>query len=379
MKIKQKDLYTDLFIICIMLYYALRRSVIYRESFKIILLLGILIGFFKILKTMKFNKSQLLKIVLFSFAIISLYFILNNISLLIILFGMIICSDINIYHLLKVSVIYKLIFTFLFWLLRIYNRGNVLGIEIGIVVLLFIAMKNGRLAIKEVIWIVSLIIIGVYMSNGSGSFIAIMALALFFIFFLGKRIVQRILETVFVRYIFPICFFLNVFFALCVNESSMPWIGKYFPETINNFFIWLAGLLDLTMSYRLSLSKVSLEQFGVKWIGKTIDASVFATDLNSYFYLDSGYLNMVQGWGILFVIVIMIFFVYIMTYLVKNKAYGLVIAGICIAFWGINEPILTYIDWNFLLLIGGEFLLTGTNFSIEGRFKKEKELLYEYS
>jgi hypothetical protein len=49
--------------------------------------------------------------------------------------------------------------------------------------------------------------------------------------------------------------------------------------------------------------------------------------------------------------------VYLMKYLVEQKEYIIIIAGIVIALWAINEDMLLTVDTNFLLaLIGTAFI-----------------------
>lgn len=347
----------------IMLYYALRRATIYTEFFKVILLVAMLSGIAHVFLNMKFSKKAFFRVCTFLLVTIFFYLMVRNLTVLILFVGMISCLDSDPKEILRLALIYKSIFTILFVVLGIGSSGNVLAMEIGMLMLIYLAMKENTLSKNEYLYLFILYIIG-YIYTKSNSFLIIIGL-MFLLSLTGKSVRgKKILLSKAIMYIFPILFFMNLFLGLCVEETQIPWIGKYCPDFFNKFVISVATILDVAMSSRLILGKISLNRFGVKWIGGTIDVESLNLNQYSYFYLDSGYLNVLQGWGILFTIIFMILMILIMSYLIKQRNYGAIIAGVCIAFWAINEPILTYIDWNFLLLIGGQAVTSVLNKNI---------------
>ena len=108
------------------------------------------------------------------------------------------------------------------------------------------------------------------------------------------------------------------------------------------------------MSWRLSLTKQALNYFGFSMIGGNIDMDSIQLDEHSYFYIDSGYTYMLLAWGVIFSIMFLVLMTIIMHYFVQIQRYDLIIAGICIALWGANEPILNLVNWNFIILFGGQ-------------------------
>ena len=94
--------------------------------------------------------------------------------------------------------------------------------------------------------------------------------------------------------------------------------------------------------------------FGFSLLGGNVDLDLLHIDENSYFYIDSGYTIMLQNWGAIFSALFLLFMTIIMYYFVKIKRYDLIISGICIALWTLNEPILNLVNYNFIIFFSAK-------------------------
>ena len=72
-----------------------------------------------------------------------------------------------------------------------------------------------------------------------------------------------------------------------------------------------------------------------------------------YFLIDSGMILLLQDWGIVMAIVVMLAFIFLMFKLVKKKEYRLIISAIVISLWAFNEDALLAVGTNYLFYVIG--------------------------
>ena len=111
------------------------------------------------------------------------------------------------------------------------------------------------------------------------------------------------------------------------------------------------NILDIIVSGRISLAAYSIEKFGVSLWGGNINYNV-DTGL-PYFLIDSGMILLLQDWGIVMAIVVMLAFIFLMFKLVKKKEYRLIISAIVISLWAFNEDALLAVGTNYLFYVIG--------------------------
>lgn len=128
----------------------------------------------------------------------------------------------------------------------------------------------------------------------------------------------------------------------------------------------LLNLLDKALNYRMSLSNISLNLFGFKLYGNVLNPD-HPQLIGSYFNVDSGYLQVLQCQGLIIFITILLSFTIIMFYFYRTHKTNLIIIGLTIALWAINEDILLSPVGNILWI----FLPEAINYFIETYWKKE--------
>lgn len=353
LKVKQQDMWLFLLIFGVSLYYVLKNSSIYVEQFKLILLSGDMAGLAYIAGKKWYAKKVLLMYA--SFLVISVFYflLLNNYSILTIFVFMIVCVEEDIDKVINQLFYSNVFLLLLFFILGIGAEDNMLALQMSSLLLLYICKKRAKLSLFSLLF---LILMGFPLAGvlNSGSMGVILFIAIVLIVLRKFRFGTRILKNKVIAFVFPICFLLNFFFAECVGKLKVPLIGNILPFSWNNAIISLSMLLDSAMSYRLSLTSKSLEYFGFSLWGGDIDLESLKLNQYTYFYLDSGYANLLQDWGIIFSILFLSFLTIIMFYFMKQERYDLIISGICIALWALNEPVLNIVPWNFIIIFGGQ-------------------------
>lgn len=341
------------FILGINLFYILKNSLLYVENVKIILLLANICGILSIYIRKKVN-SRMMIIYLGILVITIFYFgLYRNYSFLTIFVCLIACEEIDADKLIKYFLYSGLVLFIPLQILGVGSSKNTLGLQISILILMYISTKKCNLTLLQYICLGIVLISATVISTSKALFV-ITTTALFLTIIKQTQAGKKFLRSKFSIYIFPICFFANFFLAERTVDSNGPLIGTLIPRGINAIIVNLSKLLDKAMSWRLSLTKQALNYFGFSMIGGNIDMDSIQLDEHSYFYIDSGYTYMLLAWGVIFSIMFLVLMTIIMHYFVQIQRYDLIIAGICIALWGANEPILNLVNWNFIILFGGQ-------------------------
>ena len=148
---------------------------------------------------------------------------------------------------------------------------------------------------------------------------------------------------------FLVCAALNIYLALSTHNHGLMYLNNILPSSFNTFVENLLNKIDTLMSYRLSLSNISLNLFGFKLYGNVLNPN-HPQLKDAYFNVDSGYLQILQSQGFIIFIVIMILLTIIMVYFCQIRRWDLIIIGITISLWGINEDILVSPIGNILWL-----------------------------
>ena len=148
---------------------------------------------------------------------------------------------------------------------------------------------------------------------------------------------------------FFMCSFLNIYLALSTHNYGLLYLNKFLPNSFNLFIDSFLNKLDSLLSYRLSLSNVSLNLFGFKLYGNALNPD-HPRLIGSYFNVDSGYLQILQCQGLIIFLFILIILMLIMLYFYRVGRWDLIVIGFTIALWGINEDILVSLVGNILWL-----------------------------
>lgn len=107
--------------------------------------------------------------------------------------------------------------------------------------------------------------------------------------------------------------------------------------------------LNVLLSFRLTYGRTAFEKYGLSLFGQKLD---WVHTGSNYFYLDSSYLNVLFGDGIIVLLIVCICMDIVNKYAVKNKLYYLQIAMIGFLIHCISDPQLVSFRYNpFFMLI----------------------------
>lgn len=211
--------------------------------------------------------------------------------------------------------------------------------------------------------LLNILLIG-YIRSGQ----AIICINFCFVLFLliKKNHLLKMLNKKIWVFAFVLCAFLNIYLALSTHSNGFLYINKILPSSVNSTIDMLLNLLDKALNYRMSLSNISLNLFGFKLYGNVLNPD-HPQLIGSYFNVDSGYLQVLQCQGLIIFITILLSFTIIMFYFYRTHKTNLIIIGLTIALWAINEDILLSPVGNILWI----FLPEAINYFIETYWKKE--------
>lgn len=143
-----------------------------------------------------------------------------------------------------------------------------------------------------------------------------------------------------------------IFIVCCILSI---WISVSYNPNV----AWMAQLNEL-LGYRLRLAQISILLYGIRlfgssnieWIGNGLDGNGQKLS-GTYSYVDNMYVQLVQRYGIIFLIVFIVFITILMYQLFKKKQYLLLILLSLRAFHGIVDDGGLYLHFNtFWILFG---------------------------
>lgn len=342
----------------IVLYYGLQFSLLFSSWMKIFLFLGFLFGV--VFFALNFKKRQAIVTCL----MIPFIIVLGNGDtrfISIYLSGFIIyLYKVDLMKFIKMLFYLNLANT-MFLLVFGYTHINGLSIQIGLDIMLFVIVYEEAIKWKHIVFMICLVA-GVYVGTRSGQFLICMGL--FLLLYVCKDKMKKVLEGKIVLFSFFIAAMANIIIALTLHSNIFR-----IPDFLYELFRSFAFKLDALMNYRLSLSQISLNYFGVKIWGNVLNYSDFELH-DAYFNVDSGYVQLLQTKGLIVFLCMMFIYSCIVYYLQKNKQYVLIIVSIILAFWGINEDIILSIKVNVVLL----FAILGINEVINFILDKKRNI-----
>lgn len=355
-KIKSTDILLYLYLLFVMLYYTTNNSYMGTDIRDFIILFAMVIGIVKVFMALKVDLKTLAVLCIFGVIVIQ-NFLHNKDSRILVAFLSILCALNEDRSKIINGMLYSKLFTFVAVVLLGggYRHINQFALQAGMILLLYFCKREKHgydWYIKLFMCFLSTIIICLYTDSGSAK----VCLALCIVLYALKKTKTgiKILKTKIIMLLFPIALFFNYFFAIGVGEGEIPFVGQYFSEGINRFYINLVRILDVATSRRLTLVKSSFIRFGGSWLGGNVDYSTLNLQHGQYFLLDSGFIWLIQGWGYLMCILMMVLLVILMRYFNEIEEYNYIIAGIGIALWAINEDMLVSVGTNFLLFFIGQ-------------------------
>lgn len=325
-----------LFSILTMVFYTVQGSSLFIEQFKVLIFLAAIMAVAAIVKKMKMKVRY--KIIWMAMGGLSVLISIANTHdtrLIISMFAMILGSLYDVQELITGAFVTKFVTFVLVMLSGGYSHINGCALHGGVLILLYIATVGNKINTKgSVICLLSYLLLLFYTKSGSmmicGGF-AVIVLVLKNIKFIRKIILSSA-----IRLVFPIMLLINVVSALLFFKTCSPIISNIL-YAIDNF-----------VTHRIELAAYSLMHYGISWFGGNVKFDLLNSSVGGYFNLDSGYMWLLQGSGIIATVLFMISTVIMLTRFSKEKEYELVVAAIAIALWGLNEDMLLSLGMNFL-------------------------------
>lgn len=348
MKLKKNEIPSYLFIVFLTIFYTLNWV---EYGLDALMLFGIFFGIFAVILNFKIKIKDLFFLLAISGLVIVKYVRMGDNQLPVLLLALFLGLKLDSYKVVSTMFYTKLFCVIISLLLGEYGKNGV-AVQGMILILLYICKTGEQAALQKMVGVI-VAYLGIALYTNTGAFIVVGGVSVFLWIALKTKLIKRICTSIIVVWIAPIGLFFNYFFAACVREETIPFVGRYLPPWLNYWFLEIANFIDTAMSMRLSLVKVSFMRFGVSLWGGNVDAAALRQESGGYFYLDSGMINLLQGGGILLTVVVLFLYTLTMFYLVKTEQFCYVIAGIAIVLYAINEPILLSFGTNFLILFMG--------------------------
>ena len=232
--------------------------------------------------------------------------------------------------------------------------------NIGVILLLTMYVIYPHSRLKALGFGLVILVLGVLVSK-SGSMLICGGVGFILYVTLNTKTVQNILTSRTMVLLFPGVLFINWFLAALYAVygyliSDFNIVKLIVPERYALRALYIINTLNKFLSGRINLAAFSMGKFGFSLWGGNIDYTV-DTGL-PYFLVDSGMILLLQEWGIIISVIMMLLFVFLMRQLVKEKNYRLIISAVIIALWAFNEDTLMSVGTNCLFYaIGNEMKL----------------------
>lgn len=352
MKLRKKYILPYIFIFFTSMFYIIKNSVLGFRGIEIALIIGICAGMLHVfLAFRKTKKNQ--AIVIGLFAIITIYAARSSDTRMIVSFICILVAEYTDLDRMVRALLYS---HMLFFIIAMIAGGtghiNSVGMHVAVIMSLYICHKGLPLTKRKamLLWL-AYIACAIY--TKSGTFVISMGTGLLLATFYREGIIRKILRSRVVYGIFPIVLLTNVLLCTMIAPHYFPWVRRlgFVYEMLRK----LAMIVDGVASSRIVLGAESLHRFGISVLGGNIYYETMF-DGYSYFQVDSGMLWLLQGWGILMTLVLMVLFTYMMGRLQQKKLYEYIIMAIVICLISLNEDVLVSVLFNMMFFILGNML-----------------------
>lgn len=354
-KVKKKEILPLMYCVFTSIYYTLRGWKYSTKILDVLLIIAVICGLVNAFQHV-LNKARTLMIMIPLIILIIYRMSLGAdarlfVSLVAVLVGMSVNFDKIASWILSTKTI---IFVFCL-LMGGYVHLNYISMNMGVILFLTLYIYYPKNKIKSFILAVIIYVLGVFVSK-SGAMIVCAGAGLILYIIVNTKIGKRILTSKAMAFLFPMVLFLNWFLAALYSaygysNPNFCFIKNLVPKALNPHILPFLNILDIIVSGRISLAAYSIEKFGVSLWGGNINYNV-DTGL-PYFLIDSGMILLLQDWGIVMAIVVMLAFIFLMFKLVKKKEYRLIISAIVISLWAFNEDALLAVGTNYLFYVIG--------------------------
>lgn len=330
-------------------YYTLQGSNLYFSLLKVLLIVTLLCGCISIYKDKKIS----IKAIALLFFLMFLYIKLKDTRLIVAFFTIACAKTIKFENLIKI-VFYTNLTCFLLSVISGgYHHINGFGLHFSILMMLMCyAMKDKKIKYFNIIMVLLYLIMGLITT--SGSFIICGIIFCLLIMTQNKLLNKRIIYSKYIPYIFVICFIFNLIGAIYINVGRFQLINNITPGFLSFILEKIFGLVDILTTSRIQLANQSLFMFGFSLFGGNVDYTLLSN--THYFNLDSGYMWLLQGFGIIMTIIFLYYTVTMLKQAQRHKDNYIIYISIIIALWAINEDILLNIGLNLSMILYSKYL-----------------------
>lgn len=226
-----------------------------------------------------------------------------------------------------------------------YNHANKFACVVGMLILLYLCIKQSELNFKHII-IISTIMYGTYMISKTRTFLIVMLpLVVVLVLLNGKGFFREFTKKgiyIFAKWIIPICYVIGI---------GVPYLMASDSELIRP---WTSLINYMTSERFLHASRV-VSLYPIKLFGGVTNFQLLFDNYN-YSVIDSGYIRLLYGYGIVGTVLFALFYMYTIKKLIEREEIMYLVAIIIIAIWGISENVLYSSCYNFTILLWAETL-----------------------
>ncbi|MCI1230911.1 MAG: hypothetical protein LKG10_02130 [Lactobacillus delbrueckii] len=225
-----------------------------------------------------------------------------------------------------------------------FDSPNNLAVEIGMLILLYVCVKESSLTLKN-IFVIIVITAMTYRITLSRTFLLMMTIAI--ILLIG------------IKYLEKFKFFINLYTFISIASLAIGFIVSIgIPYVMNlgigNLRPLIVLLNNLTSNRFMHASRVMLH-YPITLFGGVGDFDILKTIYN-YSIVDDSYIHLLYGFGIVGTIIFAFIYIKTITTLASEKKFYWMVPVIVFILWGISEGILYTLHWNFSILLWGVIL-----------------------
>ena len=225
-----------------------------------------------------------------------------------------------------------------------FDSPNNLAVEIGMLILLYVCVKESSLTLKS-IFVIIVITAMTYRLTLSRTFLLMMTIAI--ILLIG------------IKYLEKFKFFINLYTFISIASLAIGFIVSIgIPYVMNlgigNLRPLIVLLNNLTSNRFMHSSRVML-YYPITLFGGVGDFDILKTIYN-YSIVDNSYIHLLYGYGAVGTIIFAFIYIKTITTLASEKKFYWMVPVIVFILWSISEGILYTLHWNFSILLWGVIL-----------------------
>ena len=338
-----------LFSILTMMFYTLQGSPLFFGQLKVMIFVAAMSAVVAIIKKVKMKvRYKMIWVAMSGFCVLISIANTQDTRLIISMLAMILGAVYDVHELITGAFVAKLVTFVLVMLSGGYSHINGCALHGGVVMLLYIAVVGSKLT-KKNIAICLLLYLALLYYTKSGSLIICGGVAVALLAMRRLRGIKKIVLSRAMQLFFPIMLSINTISAALFYQTKPPLISNIL-YAVDNF-----------VSHRIELAAYSLMRFGITCFGGNVEFDLMSSSVGSYFNLDSGYMWLLQGSGIVVTVLFMMSTVIMLKRFSEKKEYELVVVAIVISLWGLNEDMLLSLGMNFLYYYMGHAMKKTVN------------------